>query len=560
MRLHEPFILPLLCIMSACDEASSPPEERERARDATAAGEAAPDETAVPAVPEAATAQQRESAGGCEQAIERAMAEPSLPGAPAFEGNRSAILAAAKAEPIVFTQRPTHRIDAPSEGVHFREMLASTEFPWDYLSDLLPRIAPRPKLARAILLREGYLFGGSPKLAFALKDLVGTRHLFDEPEIWIQRGGKTYSAKRADQRSYVYQDGPLEGQVVRLLHLDRVGVGDRPPKPLHRALRALRYRLHFDRAEISHLGDRGVVARLKYGDRWVTTLFAADGADLELVCERHGRGAEHLERHREERRKRFEAWQVIRHAIVEQIEERLPFDEPRTEVGQQDGKLRRNWRWAYHAGRDGYGFNGDWYDVFGSQGQPLVPQVCVDFLMDTLERASGTWWRPRGEPRERLVGRLDLTKVLGFHKRRRVSGLRELAAEHPGWLSVHRPSVPEQVEIGHKRRLFDYLADNASDFQPADMVVIKGPMPGDPTGLSHAHSFFVFEVDPLTGMPIVLAGNAGRPALRTWQYEALRTPERKIVLRLRPSTEWLTSIAKDGNMARFMPSLATGDV
>jgi hypothetical protein len=49
----------------------------------------------------------------------------------------------------------------------------------------------------------------------------------------------------------------------------------------------------------------------------------------------------------------------------------------------------------------------------------------------------------------------------------------------------------------------------------------------------------VYESDPVSGMPIALAGNPGRPLLQTWQFEAFRTPDRSIWYRARPRLDWL---------------------
>jgi hypothetical protein len=57
----------------------------------------------------------------------------------------------------------------------------------------------------------------------------------------------------------------------------------------------------------------------------------------------------------------------------------------------------------------------------------------------------------------------------------------------------------------------------------------------------HFHSFFIYETDPVSGMPIALAGNPGRPLLQTWQFEAFRTPDRSIWYRIRPRLDWLES-------------------
>jgi hypothetical protein len=58
----------------------------------------------------------------------------------------------------------------------------------------------------------------------------------------------------------------------------------------------------------------------------------------------------------------------------------------------------------------------------------------------------------------------------------------------------------------------------------------------------HYHSFFLYERDPITGFPLVLVGNAGRPSLRVWDTEARRTPKRSIWYRIRPRLHWLESV------------------
>ena len=68
---------------------------------------------------------------------------------------------------------------------------------------------------------------------------------------------------------------------------------------------------------------------------------------------------------------------ALQRVVEQQIEEGLPFDEPKTEDGQQDGKLRAEWRRAYLRGDVEYQFNEDTYWVFNREGRPHVPQVCV---------------------------------------------------------------------------------------------------------------------------------------------------------------------------------------
>jgi hypothetical protein len=93
-------------------------------------------------------------------------------------------------------------------------------------------------------------------------------------------------------------------------------------------------------------------------------------------------------------------------------------------------------------------------------------------------------------------------------------------------------------------------------------VLIKGYAPWDkpwkPRNM-HVHSFFVYESDPLTGMPLSLAGNPGQPLLQTWQFEAFRTPERSIWYRVRPKVEWLERVVNASSAETFAPALLTPD-
>jgi hypothetical protein len=90
------------------------------------------------------------------------------------------------------------------------------------------------------------------------------------------------------------------------------------------------------------------------------------------------------------------------------------------------------------------------------------------------------------------------------------------------------------------------------------MVLIRGKTPWDPSK-SHYHSFIIYENDPLSGAPLYVAGNPGRPVIRAWETEAQRTPLRQIVLRIRPRLEWLESIVPvDREAERRPPTLGEG--
>lgn len=482
----------------------------------------------------------------CRQRLETAKQSPALPGTPELEEQRAPVLLYAKAEPVLFLRAPEKDHTSSQAAVTYRTMLGRTRSPWSLVKRLWGVFSANPDLGRSVLLREGYLYAEKPELAFALVDLVSAQLLFSDKEIWIHRGERLMRARRTRNGEYVFVEGPEQGQEVRLLLFDRIGVGT-PPPALHRDLRSLRQRLGFDQVRVVHLGEREIVADLRYGTVWVPTLLESRDARLDLGCEvlddavRSG-----VERQRELRARRERVLGPLRAAMLAQVEEGLPFDEPLTEYGQQDGQLRRLWLQAYEAKRHSYELNGDRYYVFNALGRPLVPQVCVDFLFDTFERASGTWWRGRSEPRGRVIGKLDFETGSNPTLRRATSFV-DLARARSDWFSVEEIPESERIAFKYGRRLAEYLKQQAERFSPGDIVMIRGYAPWDKPWkppVMHVHSFFIYESDPVTGMAITLAGNPGRPLLQTWQFEAFRTPERSLWYRIRPKLAWLESVTE----------------
>jgi hypothetical protein len=191
--------------------------------------------------------------------------------------------------------------------------------------------------------------------------------------------------------------------------------------------------------------------------------------------------------------------------------------------------------------------NGDTYHVYGPRGEPRPPQVCVDFVYDTFERASGTWWERLGQDPRRVVGRLDF-ETFADTTLRRADRMIGLATSHPERFSLHEVPLKERVPMWRKREFFAYLTEHAGKFAPGDIVMIRGYTPFEKAWqrrVMHYHSFFVYEVDPLSGTPIALVGNPGRPSIRTWFFEGLRTPKRSVWYSIRPRLEWLESVMGD---------------
>lgn len=491
----------------------------------------------------------------CEAERARVLAAPALPGAPKFDASRAQLVARAKGEPVFFVRTPEYSASTNPEVIAHRVRLTTTAHTWDTLVAFLAQTRGRPRLARDVLLREGYLYADDPNFGFALASLVRLEDLYDDPAVWIQRGESTLHAERGS-KGYVFTDGPNRGEPARLILFDRIGTGT-PEPALHRDLRALKYRMHFDSILVERATDDRLLAAVRYGTLTVPSVIESQGAHLALVCRivpPSQRGV--LDSAIALGRERQRVLAFLRGAIVSEVDERLPFDEPKTEIGQEDGILRRSWQLAYLAGFKTFRYNGDRYHVFDRDGRPRVPQVCVDFLTDTFERASGTWWRPEGQARGRVDGALDFDRV-GEMPRRRVEAFIDFARRTPAWFDVHTTLPAERIELGYKREFFDYLTAHAERYQAGDIVVIRGLVPWDEEHM-HYHSFFVYETDPVSGVPIAIAGNAGTPAVWTWEAEARRTPHRSVWYRIRPRLEWLSGLMQGDPGSDEPPVLARG--
>lgn len=475
-----------------------------------------------------------------------------MPGAPGFEARRAEIVARAKSEPVLFRRAPALAPDATTEVLGIRSQIDKSPSPAWALHGVYGHLRNRPEVARSVLLREGYLYSESPDLAAAFVDFVELHHLFNEKELVIQRGTALLHAKKGASFWYEYTDGPERGQRARLLFSDRVWPkGTDPGPPLHVALRGVAASAGFDHMRVDYISEKYLVAKLRYGGDWVPALLSTDGPELALECEAiPAEIAGRVKAARELTLKRQRVLESLRSAMVAMVGESLPFDEPLTEEGQQDGNLRPAWRWAYTHGWDSYTFNDDGYTVFDLKGRPRIPQVCIDFITDTLERASGTWWMGRDGERQRVLGGIDFDDI-GIENRRSVDVFIHFAEEHPEWFDVYRLSVDERVRFMERPKFFAHLAENVDRYMPGDVVAIHGPRAD---GENHWHSFYVYDWDPLTGMPMLLASNAGRPRIRTWEGEMRAAPLRSIHTRIRPRMDWLGQVIRQENLTLRGPA------
>ncbi|MEB2314380.1 MAG: hypothetical protein OZ921_17155 [Sorangiineae bacterium] len=531
MPIRGVFIAGALAVAAGCD---APAPGRHPFRGVfPSASPPAPETTVSREAPPSAVASER---ARCEARLEALRREPALPGAPGLEARRAEVLARAKHVPVLFRRPPAVSEAGGAEVAMYRATLERSAAPAWELIKLRRNLVNRPEVARALLLREGYLYAETPGMAAALSELVDLSLLFREPALRLERGAALLSVKRRGL-GYEYADGPEAGEPAHLLLFDRVWVeGSDPGPPLHAELRPLSRALGFERMKVERLTGAGLVAELRYGDDWVPTALELRGAELSLGCELIPDG----------KRARVEAARALaaraesvldleRAAVDELVRDALPFDEPRTEHGQQDGNLRPAWRFAYDHGWDYYRFNDDTYRVFDLRGRPMPPEVCIDFVTDTLERASGTWWRGRDAERARLTGGIDFD-ALDIDNRRSVDAFLRYARRRPEWFDVYDLAPEERAPFIQRAAFFSHLTEHAERYRPGDIIAIHG-LRND--GEAHWHSFFVVEADPVTGVPTLLAGNAGHPRVQPWELVMRAAPLRSIKARVRPRLDWL---------------------
>ncbi len=328
-------------------------------------------------------------------------------------------------------------------------------------------------------------------------------------------------------------DGPLAGRAADLLFGDRVALREAElAAPLHRDLRALADRVGFDRARLTRRTDDALLAELRFGDRWVRAVLEARGAALSLGCldaERDAREAVERERAAEGPRRR--AMLALHDVVSDELAEVLRFDRPEGEkTAEHDGELRPVWLGAYLQGRERFEYEGTTYPVFDAAGKAWPPQVCVDFVLDSFERASGTWFTPRGGPLHRVRGKLDFDDAK-IKNRRGVLAFGAFAEQTPELFESRRFVGPERIQFKERTRFFEFLLEHADEVRPGDVVAIHG-MKADHR--IHQHAILVEWADPITGFPSGLADQMKRPRRRTWEGIMAEAPLRSLLYRARP--------------------------
>ena len=468
----------------------------------------------------------------CRRAILKARAITSAAGASAFERRRAVLLGRAQGAPLLWIRSP-----------------ADSAEPFRGEAGELLRLVRNSRQDRAHLrhrvLREGYLYSEEPRRAAALVRHLGLQDLFDQDRVFLQRGDTTFELTREmknRQAHYVHDNG----EPAALLLGDRVATDPSAfGQPLHRDPRDLAQRLGFDHMSMVHLTEQESVARLYYGKWEIEALLRRKGARLQLSClNLSSWQRKRLERLHQKQALRKEALVKLSRVITEQSRERLPFDRPHLEEGaERDGQLRPEWRWAFKQGRAFFSFEDRSYPVFAKGGAPRPPQVCVDFVLETFERASGTWYTSRGRPPQRARGGVDFHRF-GIKNRRGVLALEKFAMLRPTLFKHWRLKPEERIKFRSRERFFDFLLSHAKDFQAGDIVAIQG-LKRD--GKVHQHALLIEQNDPLTGFPLGLADQMKWPRRRSWESIMAEAPLRSLLYRLRPTEALLRAVVTESS-------------
>ena len=385
---------------------------------------------------------------------------------------------------------------------------------------------------RHLTLRDGYFYFEDPLTADWAADNIKLRDLFVEPRIVLDRAGARYYLERGRGGHYYYQDD-FERYRARLTLFDRVGLEKELAPAASYRLVDLRRRLGLDHLEVGPetgagrngeavflAGDR-IPARLVRTERGVAQLgLLASVDDIRTILARsriHG---------------------IVVYGIIDtaftMVRENLFFDEPANEVGQQDGIMRLAFMDAFRNGATEYTVNEVAYSIYDESGRPRPPQVCIDFITDAVERFSGSWWpEETAQSNARTEGRINMRDYMSYRQVRR---LVELADTFPFIAQLFSFKREDRVPFGEREGFFQNLWKHRDDLRIADIIVIYG-LRSD--GRNHYHSFYIYDTDPVYGMPITLTDQAGHARIRSWTSVMSTAPRRSVQHRIRWNPFWV---------------------
>lgn len=506
----------------------------------SALGSAGPAAKVIPTLPD-----DPEGWASCATRRAEAQKQAALPGAPKVT-ERAVQFARVRSRPVLWRDEPgmPFQLEKLAQGKPSSQKLVRQ------VRDLVNKRGAKEDKRKQVL-SDNYLFAEDELLALALIEQVSLVKLFDEKTVYLQRGVDIYELAWApktklDHERFIYKGGPYDGEKAEILFGDRVALTKEELEStpsLTIDLQDLMARSDFDRIKPVHLSENALVAEVRYGPgagTWAPALFDVKGPRLELACEAltpelNKKKAEFIALRGPQKK----AAARVRAVVRSMVREKIPFD---ADQNQQNGFARKAWTRAYLAGWRSFTIDDESHEVYSAKGEPIPPQVCIDFLTDVWERASGTWFQPvngdKADPK-RTIGAIDFDS-LGIANRRSVAEFTEFASKHPDKFDVWELPKDEKIPFKKRYEFFQYLHEKADMFLPGDMITVHGYKHG---GRPHYHSLIIMEQDPITGVPILVAGNAVFPREQSLEGILQISPKRTLKHRIRIQGAWVDAVA-----------------
>ncbi len=447
----------------------------------------------------------------------------------------------ARIVPVAYFSAPQRTQDPRALNTY--HTLAQSRQVRRYIKKLLSKYQGDKPFLRRIFLSDGYFFESRPYLARAMVRGIHIEDLFDDPHIYLYRDGQTQILEQRDG-TYFGNDG----RPAKLLLNDRIS-NDRmdllPP-------------LHIDLGQIRRTtGALRTIPRIVGSETaWIDLIFPNGerrSAKVDLLRMRSqvtciAGVSETLKELRSQARAFWWQHRKTTDTATKIVAERPRFDEPtdESEDDQEDGALRLAWIAAYRQREDTFKFREVEYRVFDRQGNPIPPQVCVDFVFDVWERAHGTWFNRRGEKPGRTSGEIDFSSIPGF-ARRNIPSI--LAFSEADDTPLDRYDIPRKhwIPLKRERRFAKVLAGHTDAIRDGDVLIIHGLREQDMR--EHYHAVLVLETDPLTGLPMVVADNQGRPRIgslfNAMRAAPLRSIKHRIRIEFQAMKQYLRTVARE---------------
>ncbi len=454
-----------------------------------------------------------------------------------LEVDRERMLGRARGATTLFTRPPARTPLTDPAAVKEREWF-DRQLPSTRIVRLIGRNKAKKTLLRDLVLREGYLYAEHPDDAYELEARVTLADLFEDEALVLTRGSEQHKLrlKQGKPKEYVFDGGPKDGKKASVVFGDHVQIanGDSATATpaLHRDILGIAWALGLDRLAPERVTERGLLAQLRVGETTVRAVIDNKGAELSLGCVAEPKPArEAFAGALEGAKARALADARIRDAVSQQTDEVLPFDRPRNEkTSDKDGQLRQSWLAAYLRGATSFSAEGGSYPVFLADGRPSPPQVCVDFVLESYERAAGNWYYPQGQTPGRSKGHLDMN-TFKIQNRRGVLGFGQFAASRADLFDHRAFTGKERIPFGQRNGFFKNIMDNVDDFRPGDILAIHGLKRDEKV---HQHAILLEFVDPITGFPSGLADQMKAPRRRSWEGIMAEAPKRSLLYRARP--------------------------